>query len=89
MPWIVPSSPNGPCSALKATSGLRIRKHRADIAIDVHAGDAIAFGLERVGAGISRRERHRPLRRKPTQQHRNVLRLHALQSPRSATLIRG
>ena len=42
MPWIVPSSPNGPCSALKATSGFSLREHRADVARDVDAGDLVA-----------------------------------------------
>ena len=33
---------------------LELGKHGADVAADVHARDAIAFRLKRVGAGISR-----------------------------------
>src|SRR5690606_6078292 len=61
--------------------GLELEKHGADIAADIHARDAIAFRLERVGTGFSRRKRDRTLSRKPSHQHRNVLRLHALQIP--------
>ena len=80
MPWMVPSSPNGPCSALKATSGFSSASTDADIAADIDAGDAVALGFERVGAGLSRRQRHRPLGRKSAHQHRDVLRhrLHPL-----------
>ena len=61
--------------------GLELGKHGADVAADVDARDAIAFRLKRVGAGISGGKRHWPLGRKPSHQHRHMLRLHALQIP--------
>ena len=67
-----PSSPKGPWRALKATSGFEPRQHLGDVALDVDARDAIAAGLQRVGAGVARRQRHRPFARPAAHQHRDV-----------------
>ena len=69
---MMPSSPKRPCRALKATSGLELGQHIGDVAIDIDAGDAKAFGFERLGAGLARAQRNLPLRREPAHQHRDM-----------------
>ncbi|GAA2815953.1 hypothetical protein GCM10010836_03790 [Aminobacter aminovorans] len=70
---------NGAVFAKRAMQGierdirLERRKHRADIAVDIHSRDLIAHLLERFGAGIARRQGHRPLGRKPAHQDSDVL----------------
>ncbi|GAA4116790.1 hypothetical protein GCM10023067_19880 [Aminobacter aganoensis] len=60
---------------------LELGKHRADIATDINPGDPIPHLLERIGTGISGRQGHRPLGRKPAHQDSDMLRLHPRQSP--------
>lgn len=52
-------------------------KNRRDVATDIDARDAIAFGLQGIRASSPRRQAHRPLRGKSAQQDSNMLAAHS------------
>src|SRR6185312_733822 len=59
-------------------------QNRADIATDVDLAHLVAYGLQGNGTGIPRRQRYRPLGRKPTHEHGDMLVLHSPSSPLTA-----
>ncbi len=72
MPWMVPSSPKRPCSALNDDVGLEPRERLGDVALHVDARDPITLGLERIRASVARIEAHRPLDRPASHEHRDM-----------------
>ena len=72
MPWIVPSSPKRPCSALKTTSGFSSASFCGDVALHVDARDAKADALQRCGARLAGTQRHFALDRPSAHQDRDV-----------------
>ena len=70
---MMPSSPNRPCSALKATSGLSFASVSRDVAIDIEPGDGKPLGFEGLRAGLARAQRNLALRREAAHEDGDML----------------
>ncbi len=63
-----------PVERIEGNVGTKPRQHLGDVALDVDTGDAETLRLQRIGAGVTGGERHRPLARPALHENGDVLR---------------